>query len=172
MADLAAPLVEKTAEWGRAASAEPETGRHRATRQALKSLRLKGLLLGVAETLQSASNEHVTDAKWPAAVASHGPWTQNCPARAPSNRRPLPTTTPPCRRPIAQRNRGLGPDDVAPDVVRPLHPQADGQFQAIDPNGDHEDHGTCPDARNAPPSFEINDACGAANAPVGDRSGQ
>ena len=172
MADLAAPLVEKTAEWGRAASAEPETGRHRATRQALKSLRLKGLLLGVAETLQSASNVDATDVKWPEAVASHGPWTQHCPARAPSNRRPLPTTTPPCRRPIAQRNRGLGPDDVAPDDVRPLHPQADGQFQAIDPNGDHEDHGTCPDARNAPPSFEINDACGAANAPVGDRSGQ
>ena len=47
----AAPLVERSAEPGHAASAEPETGRHRATRQALKSLGLKGLLLGVAETL-------------------------------------------------------------------------------------------------------------------------
>ena len=51
MADLAVPLVERSAELDRAASAEPETGRHRATRQALKSLGLKELLLGVAETL-------------------------------------------------------------------------------------------------------------------------
>ena len=172
VADPADPLVEKTAVPDRAANAEPETGRHRANRQTLKTLGLKGLLLGVAETLQSASSVDATDAKWPAAVASDGPWAQHCPARAPSNRRPLPTTTPPCRRPIAQRNRGLGPDDVAPGDVRPLRPQADGQFQAIDPNGDREDHGTFPDARNAPPSLEINDACGAANAPGGVRSAQ
>ena len=168
----AAPLVERSAESDRAASAEPETGRPLANPQTLKTLRLKGLLLRVAGTLQPASSVDATDAKWPAAVVSDGPWAQRSPAMAPSNRRPLPTTTPPCRRPIAQRNRGLGPDDVAPGDVRPLHPQADGQFQAIDPNGDREDHGTFPDARNAPPSFEINDACGAANAPVGDRSGQ
>jgi hypothetical protein len=54
VADLAAPLVEKTAEPDRAASAGPETGRHRASRQVLKTLQPKGLLLGVAGTLQTA----------------------------------------------------------------------------------------------------------------------
>ena len=91
---------------------------------------------------------------------------------APSNRRPLPTTTPPCRRPNVQPNRGRDLDDVAPDDVRPLHQQADVRFQATDPNGDHEILETAPDVRNAPPYREINDACGAANAPGGVRSTQ
>ena len=172
VADLAAPLVEKTAVPDSAANAEPETGRHRASRQALKNLRQKELLLGVAGTLQPASSVDATDAKWPAAVVSDGPWAQRSPAMAPSNRRPLPTTTPPCRRPNAQRNRGRGPDDAAPGVDRPLHQQADDRFQATDPNGDHEDLETAPDVRNAPPCLEINDAYGAANAPGGVRSTQ
>ena len=172
MADPAAPLVEKSAELDRAASAEPEIGRPQANPQSLKTLRPKGLLLGVAGTLQPASSVDATDAKWPAAVVSDGPWAQHCPARAPSNRRPLPTTTPPCRRPNAQRNRGRGPDDAAPGVDRPRHQQADDRFQATDPNGDREDLETAPDVRNAPPWIEINDACGAANAPGGVRSAQ
>ena len=172
MADLADPLVEKTAEPDRAASAGPETGRHRASRPALKTLGPKGLLLGVAGTLQTASTVDATDAKWPATVVSDGPWAQRSPAMAPSNRRPLPTTTPPCHRPNDQRNRGRDLDDVAPDDVRPLHQQADGRFQATDPSGDREVLETAPDVRNAPPSVEINDACGAANAPGGVRSTQ
>ena len=151
MADPAAPLVEKTAVPDNAANAEPETGRHRASRQALKNLRQKELLLGVAGTLQPASSVDATDAKWPAAVVSDGPWAQRSPAMAPSNRRPLPTTTPPCRRPNAQRNRGRGLDDVAPGDVRPLHQQADDRFEATDPNGDREALETAPDVRNAPP---------------------
>jgi hypothetical protein len=172
VADLAAPLVEKTAVPDSAANAEPETGRHRASRQVLKTLQPKGLLLGVAGTLQTASTVDATDAKWPAAVVSDGPWAQRSLAMAPSNRRPLPTTTPPCRRPNVQRNRGRDLDDVAPDDVRPLHQQADDRFQATDLNGDHEDLETAPDVRNAPPCLEINDAYGAANAPGGVRSTQ
>lgn len=172
MADPAAPLVEKSAELDRAASGEPEIGRPQANPQTLKTLRLKGLLLGVAGTLQPASSVDATDAKWPAAVVSDGPWAQRSPAMAPSNHRPLPTTTPPCRRPNAQRNRGRGPDDAAPGVDRPRHQQADDRFQATDPNGDREDLETAPDVRNAPPWIEINDACGAANAPGGVRSAQ
>ena len=172
VADLAAPLVEKTAVPDNAANAEPETGRHRASRQALKTLRPKGLLWGVAGTLQSASAFDATDAKWLAAVVSDGTWAQRSLAMAPSNRRPLPTTTPPCRRPIAQRNRGLDPHAVAPDDVRPRHQRAGDRFRAIDPSGDHEDHGTAPDVRNAPPSVEINDAGDEASAHAGVRSTQ
>lgn len=172
MADLAAPPVAKTAESGRAASAEPETGRHPATRQTLKSLRLKRLLLGVAETLQSASSVVATDAKWPAADVSDGTVAQPCPAKAPSNRRPLPATNQPCPRPSAQRNRGLGQDDVAPDDVQPLRPRAVDQFGAIDPSGDHANLVTSQDVRIAPPSPEINGACGGANAPAVTRSAQ
>ena len=173
MAGPAAPLLERSAELDRAASAEPEISRPQASRQALKTLRLKGLLLVVvAGALQPASSVDATDAKWPAAVVSDGPWAQRSPAMAPSNRRPLPTTTPPCRRPNAQRNRGRGPDDAARGVDRPLHQQADDRFQATDPNGDREDLETAPDVRNAPPWNEINDACGAANAHGGVQSAQ
>ena len=175
MADLAAPLLKKTAlektalkmsaEPVPAASAGPETGRPRASRQTLKTLRLKGLQ-------QPASTVDATYERWHEAVVCHGPWAQHSPAKAPSNRRPLPTTTPPCRRPNAQRNRGRGPDDAALDVVPRLHPQADVRFQATDPDGDHEDLETAPDVRNAPPSVEINDAGGAASAHAGVRSTQ
>ena len=46
MAGPAAPLVEKTAEPDRAASAEPEIGRPQANRQTLKTLRQKEMLVG------------------------------------------------------------------------------------------------------------------------------
>ena len=62
MADPADPLVEKTAVPDRAANAEPETGRHRASRQALKTLRPKGLLWGVAGMLQPACLLYTSDA--------------------------------------------------------------------------------------------------------------
>ena len=71
MVDLAAPLVEKTAEQYPAANAELETGRHRANRQTLKTLGLKGLLWGVAGTLQPASSVDATDERWLEAVVCH-----------------------------------------------------------------------------------------------------
>jgi hypothetical protein len=46
VADLAAPLVEKTAEPDRAASAGPETGRHRASRQAAEDSATEGAAVG------------------------------------------------------------------------------------------------------------------------------